>query len=82
MGAHPADIDALALSHGHYDHTGGLTALLKVRPGITVYAHPGVLRQRFGRDGDQYRPIGMPIEPALLRELAPAVISNIITFCL
>lgn len=70
MGVRAAEIDAVVLSHGHYDHTGGLTALLEARPGIPVYAHPGVLRKRFTRDGDQYRSIGMTIEAEMLRNLS------------
>jgi metal-dependent hydrolase (beta-lactamase superfamily II) len=29
LGVDPATIDALAISHAHYDHTGGLPALLE-----------------------------------------------------
>lgn len=40
MGAldvNPADIDAVVLSHDHFDHTGGLNSLLQVNPDIPVY---------------------------------------------
>jgi 7,8-dihydropterin-6-yl-methyl-4-(beta-D-ribofuranosyl)aminobenzene 5'-phosphate synthase len=44
----PAGIEAVVLSHGHMDHSGGLYPLLK-RLGrtVTVVAHPDVFRQRF-----------------------------------
>ena len=46
----PATIDALAISHAHYDHTGGLADLLKhLRPGAPLYAHPDLFRERFSR---------------------------------
>ena len=48
----PQRIDALVISHGHYDHTGGLPALLeRTRPGIPLYAHPDLFRARFSLRG-------------------------------
>jgi len=37
LGINPKDIDAVMLSHDHWDHTGGLSSLLKVNPEVTVY---------------------------------------------
>jgi 7,8-dihydropterin-6-yl-methyl-4-(beta-D-ribofuranosyl)aminobenzene 5'-phosphate synthase len=46
----PQIIDALAISHAHNDHTGGLADLLdRTRPGIPLYAHPDLFRERFSR---------------------------------
>ncbi|MCE5259147.1 MAG: MBL fold metallo-hydrolase [Chloroflexi bacterium] len=70
LNVRPADCDALVLSHGHYDHTGGLALLLEAHPGLKVYAHPGVLRARYMHAGDEYRSIGMPMESELLRSSA------------
>lgn len=36
----PSAIQAVVLSHDHWDHTGGLWAFLKERPGIDVYLPP------------------------------------------
>ncbi len=33
------EIEKVILTHGHYDHTDGLSELLKLAPGATVYAH-------------------------------------------
>ena len=33
----PNDIDAIMLSHDHWDHTGGLNNLLELNPEVTVY---------------------------------------------
>ena len=60
----PASITALALSHAHYDHTGGLAALLPLTGRIPVYAHPDIFRERFARHGRRVDRIG----PALSRE--------------
>ena len=57
-----AHLNAMVLSHGHYDHTGGLLEVLALNPEINVVAHPGVLGMHFAA-GDGYttpRDIGMP----------------------
>lgn len=56
-----ADVQAVALSHGHYDHSGGLQTALERMPRPTVYAHPFVTNQKFARNADgSSRSIGMP----------------------
>jgi len=47
-------IDAVAVSHAHYDHTGGLPMLLEyLAPGTPLYANPDLFRERYSvRDGD------------------------------
>ena len=55
-------IHTAVLSHGHYDHADGFSALLRRNSGVTVYARPGVLEPQFAADG---RYIGLS---ALLRE--------------
>jgi 7,8-dihydropterin-6-yl-methyl-4-(beta-D-ribofuranosyl)aminobenzene 5'-phosphate synthase len=37
LGVDPREIDAVVLSHGHSDHTGGLDALLAANPTVTVH---------------------------------------------
>lgn len=50
------DLDAVVLSHGHYDHTGALHSVLKRAPGAAVYFHPDALKSRYSksRDGHVY----------------------------
>jgi 7,8-dihydropterin-6-yl-methyl-4-(beta-D-ribofuranosyl)aminobenzene 5'-phosphate synthase len=58
----PATIDALAISHAHYDHTGGLPALLgRLRPGIPLYANPDLFRERFSRREGQIKSIALSL---------------------
>lgn len=51
--------DVIALSHGHYDHTGNLAAVLRQAPRARLYLHPAALRQRYSIH-ENAKPIGMP----------------------
>ena len=54
------NMDALVLSHAHYDHTGGLDAFLQQsRPGLPLYAHPDLFRERYTIKDGITRSIGI-----------------------
>lgn len=54
-------IDKIVLSHGHYDHTGGLKEVLKqVGKQIEVIAHPDIWAQKYVRGQGFERYIGVP----------------------
>ena len=62
LGVDPATVDALAISHAHYDHTGGLPALLEcVRPGTPLYANADLFRERFSRREGEPRSVGLSL---------------------
>jgi 7,8-dihydropterin-6-yl-methyl-4-(beta-D-ribofuranosyl)aminobenzene 5'-phosphate synthase len=52
VGVDLSRLGAMALSHGHYDHSGGLRAVWKLAPNTPLYAHPAVLTRRFVRIPD------------------------------
>ena len=53
--------DAIVLSHGHYDHTGGLGQALKAAPQAKVFAHPAAFQTKRERnDNGTARDVGMP----------------------
>lgn len=54
--------NAIVLSHGHYDHTGGLTQALKAGPKAKVFAHPAAFQRKYGRNDDgTARDVGIPL---------------------
>lgn len=55
-----AEVDALALSHGHYDHSGGLPYALANAKRARVYCHPAVLETRYSVVEGTARSIGIP----------------------
>lgn len=65
LGIDLAGLDAVALSHGHYDHTGGLQHVVRLNPGVKVFAHPKALSPHFVKRQTDLVPreIGMPCKP-------------------
>ncbi|HQU69522.1 MAG TPA: MBL fold metallo-hydrolase [Albidovulum sp.] len=75
LGADFGEIDAITLSHGHWDHAGGLPEAIRLirkdRPGglLPIYLHPDMFRQRaLPLSGGQLMPIReIPSPVELLR---------------
>ncbi len=65
------ETDILILSHGHYDHTGGIPQVLKDSEKIEVFCHPGITRPRYSLHGSVPRAIQMPNESIRAIEKLP-----------
>jgi 7,8-dihydropterin-6-yl-methyl-4-(beta-D-ribofuranosyl)aminobenzene 5'-phosphate synthase len=61
LGIRLAGLDAVVLSHGHYDHTGGLPILLQESPPSAIFVHPAALQPKYARsERPPHRSIGIP----------------------
>jgi 7,8-dihydropterin-6-yl-methyl-4-(beta-D-ribofuranosyl)aminobenzene 5'-phosphate synthase len=70
LGVDLSQIDKIVLSHGHFDHTGGLKQVLgQIGRQIEVIAHPDIWQEKYvtGQGGSDY--IGIPFSPKELEEL-------------
>jgi len=55
-----SETDAMVLSHGHFDHTGGVAHVLRTAGPIDTYCHPGVVLPRYSIRDLAPRQIQMP----------------------
>lgn len=61
LGLHCNDLDAIVLSHGHYDHTGGLAQVLKQRhKPIPVFAHAELFSPHYAKKDSDSQYVGIP----------------------
>lgn len=70
MGIDLARVDALVLSHGHYDHTGGLATFLQWNHHAPIYGKRGLFEAKYH---GQHRPIGITLSREQLGERFVAV---------
>ncbi len=64
--------DRIVLSHGHYDHTGGIPEVVSRAPQAEVYCHPGVVLPRYSIRNGTAKPIQMPRESMTALDKLPA----------
>ena len=69
-------MDVVVLSHGHYDHAGGLGDVLRSSRATTVYAHPAAFDAKYARNLDgSARDVGMPgLDEEMIRDMAELVL--------
>jgi 7,8-dihydropterin-6-yl-methyl-4-(beta-D-ribofuranosyl)aminobenzene 5'-phosphate synthase len=63
------NIEAVMISHGHYDHTGGLPDVLKIRGPVNVYGHPDIFIERIWSSEGRTRFVGIPFNRRYLESL-------------
>jgi 7,8-dihydropterin-6-yl-methyl-4-(beta-D-ribofuranosyl)aminobenzene 5'-phosphate synthase len=70
----------ILLSHGHYDHTGGLPEVLKLKGEVDVHAHPHIFLDRIHVFSENQREIkkfvGIPFKRTYLEFLGAHFIMN------
>lgn len=61
LGIRLAGLYAVVVSHGHYDHTGGLAILLRECSPSAIFLHPAALQPKYAKsDNAPHRSIGIP----------------------
>jgi 7,8-dihydropterin-6-yl-methyl-4-(beta-D-ribofuranosyl)aminobenzene 5'-phosphate synthase len=71
LGLTLSSTDVMVLSHGHYDHTGGVPLVVENAPSVEVYCHAATTSPRHAiRDGVA-KAIGLPHASSLALERLP-----------
>jgi 7,8-dihydropterin-6-yl-methyl-4-(beta-D-ribofuranosyl)aminobenzene 5'-phosphate synthase len=61
LGVSLASTDHIVLSHGHYDHSGGLAHALSLARHAKVWLHPDAIKNRYSlKEGRRIKDAGMP----------------------
>ena len=66
-------VEAVVLSHGHYDHSGGLQSVLQTNQSFTLYGHPDVFSPKVRKNNGDFRYIGNPMDRSELENRGVAL---------
>jgi len=70
LGVNPRDLDMIVLSHGHYDHTGGLLSILdNARKEIPIFLHKDAFLDRYSVAAGKKFHIGIPYSKEYLESM-------------
>ncbi|MCA1796511.1 MAG: MBL fold metallo-hydrolase [Geobacteraceae bacterium] len=69
LGKDLRSLNGVVLSHGHYDHVGGLDQVLAYTDELDVFAHPDIFASRYSSSKHALRFIGIPQRRELLETL-------------
>ncbi|MBE6010433.1 MAG: MBL fold metallo-hydrolase [Lachnospiraceae bacterium] len=71
LGIDLKQVDIAVLSHGHYDHSGGLPAFARLNPDAAIYLHAKADKPYYSFDGKEkgYRYIGIAPEIMALKQV-------------
>ncbi|PLX80220.1 MAG: MBL fold metallo-hydrolase [Desulfuromonas sp.] len=69
LGLEMTNLSGIILSHGHYDHAGGLVEALGLAAPVKVYAHPDIFADRLWVGEHEHLDIGIPFSRKQLEHL-------------
>jgi 7,8-dihydropterin-6-yl-methyl-4-(beta-D-ribofuranosyl)aminobenzene 5'-phosphate synthase len=74
MGIPINDADAVVLSHGHYDHCGGVPSYPFGESDTKIYIGPGAFEKKLSAKGGNIRDIGVPWNPEFREKVKNRII--------
>ena len=72
LGVDLATTDTLVLSHGHNDHTGGVSRCLSLASQAELFCHPGAVLPRYSLRNNMAKSLQMPRDAMLAIDKLPA----------